>query len=111
MDGRTCDHAGQPERDGCRVCWLFFHDERYTRLWTGKNPLPLPTSNPLHRRDCEHMGAIVEYCVGCSGEMRHVRDCAIHEKVTLGTGWAGRNPAMHSCDGCPDFACSSQPPG
>ena len=76
--------------ESCYLCWLAIWDRRYQQLWG--LPLTAPLTRPPKpgyvgkgfptRLPCKHEGAVVEWCMGCNGEMKHVRDCDVHEKCT-----------------------------
>jgi len=64
---RPCNHPdvlvpGQPYVEGeCRICWLWFNDDRYYKLWEGQ---PRPADNTVvePKKGC-----------GCGGGNRKVK--------------------------------------
>lgn len=66
-----------------------------TRVEIGAKATPMP----LVVVPCVHEGAIIEFCPTCSGELRHVRDCAIHDRCTRGVVSA----AVRACATCADY--------
>ena len=57
---------------------------------------------PKRNLPCIHEGAILEFCTTCKGqaaELRHVRDCGIHDRCTRGPNSVG----MDSCFSCKDY--------
>jgi len=59
----------------------------------------IPQRRPL---PCIHEGSVLEWCTTCSGdkaELRHVRDCEIHERCTRGRV----NEKTAACSVCPDW--------
>jgi hypothetical protein len=58
-----------------------------------------PARVPLRLAPCVHEGAVLEFCKTCSGELRHVRDCALHERCTRGAV----SDAVRACATCADY--------
>lgn len=52
------------------------------------------------RLPCVHEGPVLEWCHTCQGELKHVRECDLHEKCTRGLA----GPLVRSCVGCGDYA-------
>lgn len=48
---------------------------------------------------CVKEGAIIEWCNTCNGEMRHVRECDVHEKCTRGLV----SQKVKACVRCEDY--------
>lgn len=106
-----CEVRGQSERQGIYTCSRpEIARDRVTILvagiaclqcqHVGREPGSLampsqavpPTSPPKPK--CVHLFGILEYCTGCGPvEDRHVRECEIHERCTLGD-WPGRRFAL-----------------
>lgn len=62
-DTRPCGGCGRYKPRGrydtsqCRFCWLFFHDERYRRLWGGEGVANIPTSSSKPRMSITELAA------------------------------------------------------
>lgn len=55
---------------------------------------------PMLRAGCHHEGAIVEPCLTCSGDLRSVRDCDLHDRATR----VYVSDKVQACDRCPQYA-------
>lgn len=89
----------------CRLCWLATRDGRYQRLWGLPVTAPDGPFNtaprgrgPGVRLPCDHEGAVLEWAP-CGSELRHVRDCDVHDRCCRGP----TNGAVKSCQGCTDY--------
>ena len=80
----TCD------RENCRLCWLYCHDERYRTLWDGR-AVAAATTRVTRRALCVHLGRVVDR-LGCACPRKWVRGCDMHGTCSLET-----------CAVCPDY--------
>jgi hypothetical protein len=67
------------------------------------DPAPQVQTPAPHPLPCIHEGAVLEWCNTCSGELRHVRDCDLHERCTRGVV----GETVRSCATCGDYAPST----
>lgn len=89
-----CKHAGTVEADGKRPCALGLFGGRVSKLDECQRcakhealvagPEPPPAADGVRSLPvlCAHEGPVLVPCHSCRGEARHVRDCAIHGRVT-----------------------------
>jgi hypothetical protein len=77
------------DRDACRLCWLYRHDERYRALWDNDSTATL-VRRPL---PCLHLGALLVRAQ-CLCSRLDVRHCD-----------AGHGPVSQAaeCEGCGDY--------
>ena len=96
---KPCGH--DPPIETCRICYLWQHDARYRRLWSGRPP---HTSSPAR---CRHLGPDVvghRQCSTCRGNVR------LKEFVcAVGRGVAGRAVPTMDCgpDRCAGYEAES----
>jgi len=77
------------DRDECRLCWLFRHDESYQALWGDAAEAgwqPAPRIEP-----CIHLGPVLDR-LGCACLRKWRRRCELHQTCTL-----------EICQNCPDY--------
>jgi hypothetical protein len=75
------------DREACRLCWLYRHDERYRALWDGQVDGPSKKRTAL----CVHVGPVRDR-LGCPCLRKWLRGCDVHGTCTLET-----------CAACPDY--------
>lgn len=85
---------------------------RYRANWDAQSKAAAPVSADRQARDwpCVHEGAVVDFCPSCPGaqaELRHVRDCDLHEQCTRGRV---PMPVVPSCVDCLDYQPDIPPP-
>lgn len=106
--GKPCHKQHADYVVGCRTCWLAEYDAGYRAKWGIVGPVAPragfpPKSKPeRHSLPCIHEGAVIEWCETCKGvkaELRHVRDCEVHDRCTRGRN----NGAVRACVQCPDY--------
>lgn len=89
---------------------LISKDERYVRFRGMPDPtVPRPEKPPIrqtsplvakpHRLPCINEGAVLEWCNTCTGELRHVRDCDLHDRCTRGV----ISENIRTCATCRDY--------
>jgi hypothetical protein len=64
--------------------------------------IPLETVDKLTRSPCKHLGDVITPCgstTGTTAEARHIRECDIYERCTIGAPEKG----LQTCAGCKDY--------
>lgn len=103
---KPCNEIHPTAQSGCRLCWLWEHDREYRALWGGDSASVRagttfkPPPAVVERSVCVHEGIVLEFCHGCSGEMKHVRQCEkFDDKCTRGVV----SDKVRSCQTCDDY--------
>lgn len=99
MTPRTC-HPGRPDPRNCETC----RASAVVRDGSTRPPIvgyvaSTTTPLPVLRSPCVHEGAVLEFCPTCQGDLRHVRDCDVHERCTRGFV----STLIKSCINCPEY--------
>lgn len=89
--------AGPMTGDECTRCWLWLNEPAYRTYHGGDVKTGKATAS--RRLPCRHEGQILERCHSCNSELRHVRDCELHDEPCT-RGLRGR---VRCCKDCPDY--------
>lgn len=84
---RPCEKWHPELEEWCPICRKYRSSAQY-RVAMGDPAYPMPQTAAMKRKKyslpCLNEGAILEWCNTCNGEMKHVRECDVHEKCTRG---------------------------
>lgn len=113
-------------KEQCYLCWLAVNVRHYQRKWglpeTGEyehapnarikkervpkqsnTPKVTKTNKPEARKayslPCINEGAILEYCTKCRKDVKHVRECTLHDKATR----ILVSDKVRACSQCSDY--------
>ncbi len=111
---RPCKHTddshikrGAPwTKDQCVICWWFYNNSNYRRLWTD---LPSPSATNMYpletraKRACKYRGAKLrrETCKTCKGHVEvNVNACSQYGECTQ----VAKFPGIQDCNSCPKYS-------